>query len=133
LFPGVGNGGAPSALCSVDRRAGGRLVAGGERVEIRSWTPPRPPSTDLVLVRTRFDPREDGQADPAVMALARVDATGMRDGTADAALAQREARRPGHVRRERTGVRAVDPPVARVARRGIYALELEGQDARRAG
>ncbi|WDD94231.1 hypothetical protein Bsp3421_004345 [Burkholderia sp. FERM BP-3421] len=96
-------------------------------------------------MRTRFDPREDGQADPAVTALAdgqadpavtalaRVDATGMRDGTADAAFAQREARRPGHVRRERTGVRAVDPPVARVARRGIYALELEGQDARRAG
>jgi hypothetical protein len=105
------------------------IRAGRKRVEIRSWAPPQLPLVDLVLVQNRVYLREDGQADPHGVALARVDVIGVQDWTPEAARAQGKTWCPGYMCWELANIRAIDPPFACVARRGVYALEPDAAAA----
>ncbi|MDF3836009.1 ASCH domain-containing protein [Cupriavidus basilensis] len=105
------------------------ILAGRKLVEIRSWAPPKIPLVDLVLVQNTVYLRQDGQEDPDGVVLALVDVVGVHDWTPDEARSQGKQWCAGYVCWELTNVRAIDPPVQCIAKRGIYALELARHQA----
>ncbi|MBN3818164.1 ASCH domain-containing protein [Paraburkholderia sp. Se-20369] len=113
----------PQLALSIVEPAVEDILAGRKQVEIRSWAPPEIPLVDLVLVQNKRYLRQDGQEDPDGVALARVDVVGVRDWTPDDARSQGKPWCAGYVCWELANVRAIDPPVPCIARRGIYALE----------
>jgi hypothetical protein len=114
----------PHIALSIVQPAVDDILAGRKLVEIRSWTPPSVPLLDLVLVQNLVYLRQDGQEDPDGQALARVDIVGVHEWTPDEARSQGKQWCAGYVCWELDNVRAIDPPVHCVAKRGIYAVEL---------
>lgn len=100
------------------------ILSGHKRVEIRSWAPPRLPMRDLVLVENHCYLREDGQEDSDGLARARVDVVGVHPWTPEDAAARGKTWSPGYLCWELENIRAIEPALPCVARRGVYRVTL---------
>ncbi|MGU3780922.1 ASCH domain-containing protein [Burkholderia metallica] len=119
----------PRLALSIVTPAVDDILAGRKQVEIRSWSPPAIPLTDLVLVQNTIYLRQDGQVDPDGVALALVDVVGVRDWTPDEARSQGKQWCAGYVCWELTNIRAIDPPFRCAAKRGVYRLDVAQRHA----
>ena len=111
---------------SIVHPGGSRIASGVKTLEVRRWAPPLIPCRDLLIVENRVFLREEGQEDPAGLAVAVVDVVAVGPWTRDqfeAACATRFEE--GYLGWHLTNVRPLARPVSAPARRGIYELDLD--------
>lgn len=103
---------------------GGRIASGQKTLEVRRWHPHLAPSEDLLIVENTRFLRDDGDEDDGLaVAIVRVKAVRpFVEADVPAACASYFAE--GWLAWELEAVRAIDPPVAVRAARGIYEVDL---------
>lgn len=108
--------------------SGTRIAQGLKTLEVRSWLPEQLPLKNLVIVENQHYLNKDGDEElgRAVAIVDVVSAHPWRPDEFDAACANYWAE--GYFAWVLENVRAIDPPLAVVAKRNIYTVFLETSD-----
>ncbi len=106
------------------------ILLGIKKVEIRSWTPPRLPMRDVLLIENRKY-LHDGDVDPDAKAVALVDIISVIPWTyLDSQLQDSTTKitkewKPGYFMWEISNIRKIAPTINCIAKKGFYTVKVE--------